>query len=322
MKHLLFLFLTLFILKAPAFAQNEIISKAEDLVKAEEFVQAVSLLENELPNYSNNEQLLLLLGKSYMETQDYPKAIDTFSDLTKVDNQNAEYFYLLGEASFEALSNTSSIFKMSTYSTKMKSAMSKALEIDPSHVNARIRLSNFYLNAPMIAGGSSKKALEHAQILKKYDPNLGYQLMASVYKEQEEFEKAEQIYLTMLNEGVEEKRLYYLISVVKFDQKDYEATMDYSEQSMKAHPEYLTAYYQYGKAAAYAGKNFDTALSHLNYFLEHHHSETSPSIHWAHLRLGQIYSLQENTTAAKQAFNKAIELKPDFDEAKKELKKL
>lgn len=27
-----------------------------------------------------------------METQDYPKAIDTFSDLTKVDNQNAEYF--------------------------------------------------------------------------------------------------------------------------------------------------------------------------------------------------------------------------------------
>lgn len=64
MKHLLFLFLTLFILKAPAFAQNEIISKAEDLVKAEEFVQAVSLLENELPNYSNNEQLLLLLGKA------------------------------------------------------------------------------------------------------------------------------------------------------------------------------------------------------------------------------------------------------------------
>lgn len=322
MKHLLLLFLTLAMVKAPVLAQNELISTAEDLVKAEEYVEAISLLEKELPNYSKNESLLLLLGKSYMGTQNYTKAIDSFSDLAKADNKNAEYFYLLGEASFEALSNTSSIFKMSTYSTKMKSAMTKALEIDPSHINARIRLSNFYLNAPMIAGGSSKKAMEHAQILKEYDSNLGYQLMASVYKEQEEFEKAEEIYLTMLSEGVEERRLYYLISVVKFDQKDYEATMDYSEQSIGAHPEYLTAYYQYGKAAAYAGKNLDTALSHLNYFLEHHDSETAPSVHWAHLRLGQLYVLQENTIAARQAFNKSIELKPDFDEAKKELKKL
>ena len=313
---------TLFMIKTSVTAQDEIISKAENMIIKGEYENAITILENGLPDYPENEQFFLVLGKSYMGAQDYDKAMDTYSDLTKVNNQNAEYFYLLGEASFKALSNTSNVFKMSTYSSRMKSSMSKALEIDPGHVNARIRLSNFYLNAPIIAGGSIKKAMEHAELLMKYDSNLGYQLMALIYKQQEEYEKAEQIYLKMLDENIEEKRLYYLVSVIKFDQKDYRAAMDYSEQSIGAYPNYLTAYYQYGKATAYAVENLDLGIYRLNYFLTNHDEDASPSIHWAHLRLGQIYKLKGNKSAAIQAFNKALEVKPDFDEARKQLKNL
>jgi len=322
MKALYLLSLFSILLVNTSFAQNEIISEASNLIEAKQYAEAVTLLENSTSQYPDNEKLLELLGRSYSNTDDFGKAMDTFSDLTKMDKTNAEYFFLLGESSYEALSNTSNIFKLSTYSSRMKSSLSKALELDPSHVGARIRLSNYYLNAPMIAGGSTKKALEHAKILVQYDPNAGNQLLASIHIKNEEHVQAEAIYLKMIEDNIDERKLYYLLAVLKTDQEQFESAMDYCEQSIATHPDYLTAYYQYGKAATRSGNNLEKALFYLNYFVENHSEGTAPSLHWAHLRIGQIHQLNGDKEEARKEFNTALALKPDFNDAKSELKRL
>ena len=313
--------ITLFVVNT-AFSQTEIIQDANNLLEAKQYTEAVALLEQATSQYPENKKLIELLGRSYLKSEKYSEAMDTFSDLTKMDKENAEYFYLLGASSYEALSNTSNIFKLSTYSSRMKSALSKALDIDPSHVNARIRLSNYYLNAPMIAGGSTKKALQHAETLIKYDKNAGYQLLASIHKTKGEYKQAEQIYLKMLDEDVEEKKIYYLLAVLKYDQELYDTAMEYCENSISVHPEYLTAYYQYGKSAVSANKELEKALTYLDHFVKNYTEGITPSLHWVHLRIGQIHQLKGNTDEARKEFNSALALKPDFDAAKKELEKL
>lgn len=321
MKPIFLLSIILVLLINNAFAQNEIIAEATNLIEANRHTEAVVLLKKNVSKYPKNENLLSLLGKSYFNTSEFEKAMDTYSDLTKMDKKNAEYFYLLGSSTYEALSNTSNIFKLSTYSSRMKSSLSQALELDPAHVNARIRLSNYYLNAPMIAGGSTKKALEHAKILVQYEPNKGNQLLASIHLKNNEYEQAEAIYLKMIDDNINERKLYYLLAVLKTDQEKFDSAMDYCEQSIAAHPDYLTAYYQFGKAAIGANKNLDNAMSYLNYFVENFSEGSAPSLHWAHLRIGQIHQLNGNEELAEKEYNIALSLKPDFDEAKKRIKK-
>lgn len=322
MKSLFLLSIISLLVTTNVFSQSEIIADANNLIEAEQYKDAVILLEKGTSQYSDNEKLKELLGRSYLKTEKYSEAMDAFSDLTKMDKENAKYFYLLGASSYEALSNTSNIFKLSTYSSRMKSSLSKALELDPSHVEARIRLSNYYLNAPMIAGGSTKKALGHAEILIQYDKNAGYQLMASIHKSKEEYEQAEQIYLKMLDEGVEEKKIYYLLGVLKYDQGLYDSSIDYCEQSISLHPEYLTPYYQHAKSAVSANKELDKAMTYLKHFVENYTEGITPSLHWVHLRIGQIHQLNGNIEEARNEFNSALKLKPDFDAANKELKEL
>ena len=82
--------------------------------------------------------------------------------------QNPEGHYLFGNACFGGIMDASTIDQMSL-SGKGKKAYEKAVELDPGHVDAHIALFQFYLNAPGIAGGSFRKARQHAAEVGKVD---------------------------------------------------------------------------------------------------------------------------------------------------------
>ena len=50
--------------------------------------------------------------------------------------------------------------------------------------------------------------------------------------------------------------------------------------------------------------------------------QINPNSAEAYFNLGSIYLLKKDSLQAKQAFQKAIEMNPSFNEAKKELEKL
>ncbi|MDD8017880.1 MAG: hypothetical protein PHP42_05875, partial [Bacteroidota bacterium] len=80
---------------------------------------------------------------------------------------------------------------------KIKNAFLRASELDPSNVQARLALFNYYLVAPGIMGGSEEKALEQVEAILTLQPYRGHLVMASYYnykkdtaKTEEEFKKA------------------------------------------------------------------------------------------------------------------------------------
>jgi len=201
----------------------------------------------------------------------------------------------------------------------VKTALNRCLELQPSHVDARVLLSNYYLNAPMLAGGSTRKAMEHAEILISLAPVDGNVLLASIYDHEEEYEKARNVYHQMMENGIEYEKIYYKLSVISFNDEEYQESLQYAEQSIREYPEYLTAYYQYGKTAVFLEENRDQAIGHLNHYVEHEKEPGQPGDHWAYLRLGQLYLQKGLTDDAREAFKSSIALKPDFEQALAEL---
>jgi len=114
-------------------------------------------------------------GKKKYDEQDFKEAIQIFESLVQKHPENAEFHYWLGSSNIEALQEAS-FFKKASLSYNGLNHLKKAVSIDSSHVEARVRLANYYLQAPRIAGGSYSKALEQATALREYDKTVAYEL--------------------------------------------------------------------------------------------------------------------------------------------------
>lgn len=260
-------------------------------------------------------------GKSNYENAQYEQAINNFEEAVELSANNAEYHYWLGIANIGALEEAS-IFKKATLSYDARSHLMQAIELDPSHQLARVRLANYYIQAPAIAGGSYSKALEQAEALKSYNATAGAELEATVYLEQEEFDQAEKVYLDLLEKGNNNEKVYYRLSVVSIGRKNYQKALAYCKQSISTYPDYLMGYYQYGKVSSLGKIDLAQGIKHLNTYLDSEIPSNLPKKHWAYLRLGNIYELQGQKASAKKAYEEAIKLNRGFKEAKAALEEL
>ena len=79
------------------------------------------------------------------------------------------------------------------YASRIKDEFAKAVELDPKNFDARRDLNQFYLQAPGIAGGSVRKALENSDAHGKFNTAQGQLLRAEVHIYEKEFEKADSL---------------------------------------------------------------------------------------------------------------------------------
>ncbi|NAS30991.1 tetratricopeptide repeat protein [Flavobacteriaceae bacterium R38] len=256
-------------------------------------------------------------AQKMLEDKKHDQVIELLSSQKNDFKSNAQYFYLTGSAYIDKLQVTDNFFKKGTLASKAKSALLKAIELQPSHIDARVRLSNYYLNAPVIAGGSNTKAKQQATEIMKYDQKRGRMLLASIHYNKKDFKAAEKEYLSIYKIAPEDERIRYLLSNIYFEMKQYDKAFNYCKQSINKFPDYLTGHYQYGRIASVAKKNIDQGIAYLNHFLEKSPADGQPKKHWAYYRLALLKKEQGKTVASQQALKKALELYPDFSQAKK-----
>ncbi len=76
----------------------------------------------------------------------------------------------------------------------MRLAFEKAITIEPRHIEARWALIEYYLQLPMLAGGSAEKALAYAEDLQKVSPIDGWLAKGRIAEHQKKYAAAESYY--------------------------------------------------------------------------------------------------------------------------------
>lgn len=77
------------------------------------------------------------------------------------------------------------------YASKIKDEFLRAVELDPKNFESRRDLNQFYLQAPGLAGGSVRRAIENGEAHGKLNAAQGQVLRAEVHIYEKEFDKAE-----------------------------------------------------------------------------------------------------------------------------------
>lgn len=154
------LFLLLFLSSSLAFAADSAsVEQVKAALKAEKWDEAVTAAEKAAKEQPSSSEAHLWLGRAY------------------------------GQKALKA-----SLFSQLGWAKKCRAAFEKAVALDPKSVEARVDLTQYYANAPGIAGGGMDKAREQVKALDALDPVRGAQMNGFVLLKEKKPAEAEAEY--------------------------------------------------------------------------------------------------------------------------------
>ncbi|UCH65448.1 MAG: tetratricopeptide repeat protein [Ignavibacterium sp.] len=199
------------ILTTEIYTQSDYSEKIENginLFNQEKNNEAKEIFETILKESDDIAEAHYYLSRCQFRLGDLDVAIEHGEKAVELDDENAEFHFVLGMMYAED-ARDASIFSAPFIAGNIKEQFQRTIELDPDHLQGRIGLAQFYLQAPGISGGDVDKALEQAQIVLTMDEMQGRFLLSRIYIEKEEFNKAEAELKILEDMYGEEPEFYY-----------------------------------------------------------------------------------------------------------------
>jgi tetratricopeptide (TPR) repeat protein len=256
-----------------------------------------------------------------MEERRSDRAADYFEAATKLDPKNTTYFLWLGRAYGREAQNAN-VLRQPGLAKRTKAAWEHAIELDPENLDARADLIQYYVQAPGFLGGSTQKALEQAEEIRKRNALRGYLELGALYEREKKLADAEKAYLGAAKEQSERHVGEYRLGVFYQNAGAYDKAFELFEQMIAAHPSEFGALFQIGKTGAMSGQRLERATNALEAYLQTTPGRNDPSLAAAHWRLGMVHEKRQDRQRAKTEYETALRLDPTFKQATESLKKL
>jgi tetratricopeptide (TPR) repeat protein len=329
----------------------------EALMEAGHWKRARAIAETRYRANGNNAPALYVLARIKQASGDLDGALPMAEKLVQLDAKNADYRYLLAGV-YGQKAERASIFSQMGLARRFKKEAEAAIQLDPKHIEARMGLIEFYMQAPGIAGGDKARARQLADEITKIDAARGYLAQAVIARREKRDAELEGLYkkaveanpksytalMTLANFYASEAQKKYDLSeklardAQKLDAErisaysllaglfafrerwqDLDAVLALGEKNV---PDNLAPYYNAGRTLLGSEKDLPRAERYFRKYLTVEPEPTAPQHAHAHWRLGNVYEKMGRKAEAVASLETALRLKPDLEEAKKDLKRL
>lgn len=274
----------------------------QSLFDQKQFKKAETQIAGFLNSHPNHMKAIELLGDAFGHQKKWDEAIVEYKKLVDTKPNTANYHYKYGGVlGMKALQNK---FKAIGLIGSIKSAFTKAAELDENHIDTRWALVELYMQLPGIFGGSKTKSLKYAEQLENLSMVDGYLAKGYVYEYDNEPELAETYYKMAIQEGGSLTCFNKLTNFYE-NKKQPEKAIENIERAHKNHQR-NALHYQIGKVAAEYNIQLQKGEQCLLMYLKNYSAEDGVPKAWAHYRLAQIHTHQKNKKDALKHINLAI----------------
>ncbi len=329
----------------------------EALIKAGHWKRARPLAEQAYRANPGDARAAFWLSQVQEAFGDLDSALKLAEKAVGLDGNNSQYRYQLGTVCGET-AEKASFFAKAGWAHRFKEETEKAAALDPKNLDARFALLEYDLQAPRMMGGSKEKAAAMAEEIGRIDPARGYLAQARLAREDKDASREESALLKALAAAPDDYEI--LVSVANFYNRDTQAkygkAAERSRQAVKVEPgqagayttlafalaaaerwaeldaalaeaeksvpDDLSPYYQGGRALLVSGKDLPRAERYFRKYLTEQPEAGAPTLAHAHWRLGLVLEKEGRKQEAAAEVETALRLKPDLNEAKKDLKRL
>jgi tetratricopeptide (TPR) repeat protein len=331
---------------------------ADALVDANHYKRARTLVQARLRDNPNDAHALYLSSKIQEALGNLPGALTLAEKSVAIDPGNVSYHAQLAEC-YAYTADRSTWVKGIGYVHLMKKEIAAGLAIHPHDSDTLLVAMMFAFHAPAIAGGDRKKAHDLADEIVHNDPHWGWLAEARLAQEDSTddhiealLKKAVQVdpkhyralqelatfYCCVANRKnpLETERAGHLMVTLDPSQASgyaalasaYARTARWAEldevlaQAEKAVPDNLAPYYQAAQAMVDTGQELARAEKYLAHYVSQEPEGREPDRVQTKWLLAALYEKNGRTPDAIRELEAAVRMRPDFEPAKKDLKRL
>lgn len=176
-------------------AAQSTIEEGKILFEKQKYEQASEIFSQIIDQDEENSEANYFMGMIHFVSEgDLDEAEEYFTRAIELEPDNAQYHYMSG-ANYGRQAQEASIFSQLSLASSCKEEFEKAVELDPKHVNARVSLIRYLVEAPGIAGGSIDDARAQTTELLQYDNYLSQIMLALIENNEENYNEAANAYL-------------------------------------------------------------------------------------------------------------------------------
>jgi tetratricopeptide (TPR) repeat protein len=298
---------------------------AQHLFDRGQYSQAADLLSAAIAKAPDEPQFHYLLGRSYFEMADYSRSITSLERAVALANANSQYHDWLGKAYGLKAEETQGIMFWTalSYARKAHHEFELAVQYDPTNLVAQRDLIQYLTNAPSFASGGDDKALAQIDALSKVDPTEAELAHAQYWVYKKNFDEAEKLYKTILNEKPKRVGVYLEVAEYFRDREDGADMETAVEGAMKADASDRRMNYYRGVADVLGKQRAAEAEQLLrNYLATMPGNSEAPSLASAHEWLGRLFEQENRNTEAAQEYKAAIGLDSHDKSAREGLRRV
>jgi len=273
-----------------------------------------------------HEDVRILLGQFYIMKKDYEKAEEHYWMLKTTYPGNAEYSYMMADISLQKGNKQSALEQFRAIYDKDNSdlsALAKSADLAGKMGNLRIAFDTYQIlieQEPKNLGYWEKYS-ELAVILRKLEQAINglenvifltsngnpetLSVLAVLYYENAEYQKADSILTDLYLQGHRDSQLLYYLGLSKLQKEDYQAMEAFSQEFKESYPEEMAAYTNL--ALSYI--NQEKPLDAIGILLQAR--KLFPNDFSVNYLLGSSYSMDKNYLLAKNSLQTALNISPD-----------
>ncbi len=314
--------------------------------------EAASVFESLKKTQSENPRVYFYLGRIEFDKDEYKKATNLFEEAADLDDDNSMYRMWMGHSFGRQAQNTSKL-RQAGLARNSRKNYEKAIELDPTNVEARESAMEYYLQAPGFLGGGRDKAELQASEIETLDTEAGIRAWGRIYTYYDEVDFANYHYQSAIENHPEIMVSYYRLYTFHFNNQNFEQAADIAIQQLQVNdttaaiyhnlanaqqryelfdqamenyekalaidPEFSGSWYQIGRLAAVSGKYLETGLNYVEQFIAIGEELGATNLAWANYRKGSILEHLNREAEAKASYQQALQFDRDHEEAKKAL---
>jgi tetratricopeptide (TPR) repeat protein len=270
---------------------------------------------------AGDAEAMYYLGRTALDLSDPDEAVSWLEKAVAKNDRSSLYHQWLASA-YGAQASAAGPMGAMSIASSVKREMERAVELDSANVEARVNLTQFYLQAPAMMGGGVDKAREQVAALMIRSPYQGRLADASVAENQKDTVAAERILRDLVTAFPDSSAPASRLALFYQNVKRYDDAFAVLDDRLKRAPNDGLALYQMGRLGAVSGLKLDRAQAALERYITMPHKRGTPTVAGAHWRLGMVREASGDAKTARAEYEMALQLDPKLAGAKASLEKL
>src|SRR6185369_15164710 len=184
------------------------------------------------------------------------EAKEYFEKAIKINDQVASHHLQLGNAPGDLADSTSKI-KQPFLARRIKAEFEKTVALDPSSVDGRYGLVEFYTQAPGVMGGSKEKAQEQINEILKLNPMRGHLKQGELYARDKKDAEAEKEYIAAEQAAPDSSDAGYRLAGFYESHERWNDALAVYDRMEKRFPADWLVRFRIGRVAALSGERLE-----------------------------------------------------------------